>query len=183
MSHAVPMPDRQCGQCDACCVLFEIHDPRIGKRAGVRCSQLCEAGCATYADRPKPCRDWLCVWRLLPSLPEHWRPDLSGILIYQVKNAVPGYHDTALMLSLAHGLKHLEEEALLGFLLTAVQNRQPVYLGLHKLRDGKAASAADAKALFINPPLEQALARGDRAGFIGILRRAIEAKLALAGQP
>jgi hypothetical protein len=156
-------------------VLFEVQDLR--KPAGVPCDHLCEAGCANYDNRPKACRDWLCVWRLMPNLPEHWRPDLSGILIYQIKNNVTGYHDTALMVSLAFGLKHLEDEALLGFLMLAARNRQPVYLGLHKLKDGKAASAADGKPLFLNPPLEQALARNDRAGFVELLRRAIAAKL------
>jgi hypothetical protein len=183
MADGGPVPGRECGTCDACCVLFEIRDPRLGKPAGMRCSQLCDTGCATYESRPKPCSDWLCVWRLLPSLPEDWRPDLSGILLYQGKNNVPGYHDTALMLSLAHGLAHLEDEALLDFLLLAVQNRQPVYLGVHKLKDGKAASAADNKAVFVNLALERAWAREGRAGFVEFLKQTIETKLAQPRPP
>jgi hypothetical protein len=162
-------------------VLLEIHDPAIAKAAGVPCRHLSAQGCSVHPNWPKVCQTWFCVWRLMPGLPEQWRPDLSGILLYQVRNEVPGYHDTALMLSLAHGLKHLENEELLEFVTLAVRNRQPVYLGVHKLKDGKGASAADNKAVFINLSLEPAIARNDRAGFVEILKRTIEAKLAQPG--
>ena len=106
----------------------------------------------------------------MPTLPEHWRPDLSGIFIYQIPNNMPGYDGHALVLSLANGFAHLEDEALLGFLLTTIQNHQPLYLGTHRKKP-------DAKGIFLNPPLEQAVAANDRAGFIAILKQAIAQKL------
>ena len=80
-----PVPGRECGACDACCVVFEIQVPSIAKPAGVPCKHLTKTGCAIYEERPEMCRHWLCGWRLIAGLPENWRPDLSGILVYQMK--------------------------------------------------------------------------------------------------
>jgi len=106
----------------------------------------------------------------MSTLPEQWRPDLSGILIYQIANNAPGYDGNALILSLANGFEHLKDEALLGFVLTAIQNRQPIYLGVHREK-------ADAKAYFLNPPLERAVAANNRDSFVAILRQAIAQKI------
>jgi hypothetical protein len=170
--------ERQCGNCRVCCVVFELDDPDAGKSAGEPCRHLCSQGCAIYDHRPQVCRAWHCVWRLMPELPDHWRPDLSGILIYQIKNEIPGYHDAGLILSLSNGFAHLEDEALLGFILLAVKNRQPIYLGVHKKKEG-AVERADSKALLLNPGLERAVAADDRAGFVAILKQAIGQKLSL----
>jgi hypothetical protein len=163
-------PERQCDGCQVCCVAFEVQDPTLNKPAGVPCPHLNGRGCSIHEWRPQPCRTFLCLWRLMPTLPEQWRPDLSGILIYQVANNAPGYDGHALILSLANGFAHLEDEALLGFVLTAIKNRQPIYLGVHR-------DKADAKAYFLNPPLERAVAANDREGFVAILKQALAQKL------
>jgi len=178
MSETGAQLERQCGGCQVCCVVFELHDPDAGKAAGEPCRNLCPQGCAIYERRPQVCRDWLCVWRLLPTLPEHWRPDLSGILLYQIKSQVPGYHDAGLILSLANGFAHLEDEALLGFVLLAVKNRQPIYLGVHR-KKASAVEKADSKAYLLNPGLERAVAANDREAFVAILKQAIGQKLSL----
>jgi hypothetical protein len=143
----------------------------LNKPAGMPCPHLNGHGCSIHEWRPQPCRTFLCVWRLMPALPEQWRPDISGILIYQIASNALGYDGNALILSLANGFAHLTDEALLGFVLTAIQNRQPIYLGVHRQK-------ADAKAYFLNPPLERAAAANDRDGFVAILRQAIAQKLA-----
>src|SRR5688572_21923922 len=72
---------RQCGACTACCHVLEIDDPQLKKAAGTLCSH-CSGGCSIYAQRPKVCRDWLCMWREFPSLlDESWRPDRCGVLM------------------------------------------------------------------------------------------------------
>jgi hypothetical protein len=166
------LPEHQCDGCQVCCVAFEVQDPFLNKAAGVPCEHLNGHGCSIHQWRPQPCRNFHCLWRLMPALPEHWRPDLSGILIYQVPNNAPGYEGNALVLSLVNGFAHLEDEALLGFVLTSVQNRQPIYLGTHREK-------ADSKAYFLNPPLEQAVIDGDRERFVAILKQAIAQKLGL----
>jgi hypothetical protein len=173
MTDSGPVSERQCGDCQVCCVAFEVQDPTLQKPAGVPCPHLNGHGCSIYEWRPQPCRNFLCVWRLVPTLPEHWRPDLSGIFIYQIPNNMTGYDGNALILSLANGYAHLEDEALLGFVLTAVQNRQPIYLGRHQKKP-------DAKGIFLNPPLEQAVAANDRDGFVAILKQAIAQKIGAA---
>jgi hypothetical protein len=162
--------ERQCGGCQVCCVVLEIQDPSLNKPAGTPCQHLNGQGCSIYEWRPQPCRNFLCLWRLLPTLPENWRPDRSGIFIYQIPNTMPGYEGHGLVLSLANGLAHLEDEAFLGFVLTSVQNRQAIYLTVHQARPA-------AKGIFLNPPLEQAIAGNDRDGFVDVLRQAITQKL------
>jgi hypothetical protein len=165
-----PVSGRQCDGCQVCCVAFEVQDPTLNKPAGTPCPHLNGHGCSIHEWRPQPCRNFLCLWRLMPTLPDYWRPDLSGILIYQIASNAPDYDGNALILSLANGFSHLEDEALLGFVLTAVKNRQPIYLGVHTQK-------ADPKAYFLNPPLEQAVAANDRDGFVAILRQAIAQKI------
>jgi hypothetical protein len=34
-----------------------------------------------YEVRPAPCRGWECGWKLLPNIPDGWRPAESGIVL------------------------------------------------------------------------------------------------------
>jgi hypothetical protein len=123
-----PVPGRECGACDVCCVVFEIQVPSIAKPAGVPCRHLTKGGCAIYESRPDMCRHWLCGWRLIPGLPENWRPDISGILVHQMKCTEPDYGPDALIISLSRGLSHLGDSSVLGFIQNMVENRVPLYL-------------------------------------------------------
>jgi len=76
-----PMDSRTCGACDACCVVFRI--PELGKAAGVRCIHAEGQGCAIYAGRPTPCRQFRCGWHLGYGGPND-RPDRIGILLHAV---------------------------------------------------------------------------------------------------
>ena len=164
-------PARQCGDCQVCCTVFELQEPNFAKPAGTRCPHLGAQGCSIYDHRPQVCRAFNCGWKQLPGLPDHLRPDLSGVLIYPVPHSHPGYLGLALIVSLSRGVAHLEDMDLMTFLLTAVTERQPVYLAVHGDR-------ADAKGLFLNPALEPAVAAQDQAGFAAVMRRAIERKMA-----
>jgi hypothetical protein len=157
-----PVPGRECGACDACCVLFEITEPSIAKAAGVPCRHLTKGGCAVYESRPQTCRSWLCGWRLIASLPEDWRPDLSGILVYQMACREPGYGPDALIVSLSRGRDYLASMSLLGFIQHMVECRVPLYLTAHS---GKAEN----HATFLNARLESSVQARDGAAFLRIL--------------
>jgi hypothetical protein len=170
MLESGPVPGRECGACDACCVLFEITEPAIAKPAGVPCRHLTRQGCAIYENRPQMCRAWLCGWRLIPGLPENWRPDLSGILIYQMRCQEPGYGPDAFIMGLSRGLGHLSDLAVLGFVQNLLERRVPLYLTLH-------AGKIESRARFLNEILEPSVAARDANAFFAVLRKAIEEQL------
>lgn len=71
---------KPCGDCSACCELMGVQE--LGKPYGVNCNHQCAAGCAIYANRPQSCRDFLCVWKIVPDMPLEMRPDKSGIMYH-----------------------------------------------------------------------------------------------------
>jgi hypothetical protein len=71
---------RTCGECVACCVEIAIDDPQLLKPAGQPCAHCGPKGCAIYDARPHSCRAWFCAWRRMAGLPEHLRPDRSGLM-------------------------------------------------------------------------------------------------------
>lgn len=76
------LPERRCGDCVACCVVYDVDGV---KAAGEPCPHLrrrrCEpAGCDIYSTRPAPCRAFACLWLLQwGSLAE--RPDRIGVVL------------------------------------------------------------------------------------------------------
>ncbi|MGZ3264957.1 MAG: YkgJ family cysteine cluster protein [Croceibacterium sp.] len=72
--------DRACSECVACCVEIAIDDPQLSKPAGTPCVHCGPRGSAIYDTRPHSCRAWFCAWRRLPDLPDHLRPDRSGLM-------------------------------------------------------------------------------------------------------
>ena len=69
---------RACGECFACCV--EINVDELSKPARQPCVHCGSGGCAIYDARPRVCRAWFCAWRRLADLPDHLRPDRSGLM-------------------------------------------------------------------------------------------------------
>lgn len=74
------LPDRECGDCTACCTVLKVDSPDFKKPEGVPCRHLGATGCTIHAVRPAICRDWFCAWRRVAAMPEEARPDRSGIL-------------------------------------------------------------------------------------------------------
>jgi hypothetical protein len=164
MTDGGPALGRECGTCDACCVVFEIQVPSIAKPPGVPCRNLTKGGCAIYESRPDMCRKWLCGWRLIAGLPDNWRPDASGILIYQTVSKEPGYDSAALVISLSEGKNPLNDEAVLDFIYNTIAVRVPLYLTLQ-------VSRIEAPRLFLNDVLGPFLKANDRPGFVASLAR------------
>src|SRR5262249_4542455 len=70
---------RECGSCHVGCRVYPI--PELDKPAGVPCDYVrSERGCSIYEHRPDVCRTYQCGWKLTNTLPDSWRPDLSGYL-------------------------------------------------------------------------------------------------------
>ena len=75
------LPDRECGDCTACCTELTVNTPEFAKAAGTPCIHLSGQGCGIHAVRPRICRTWFCAWRRVASLPDEARPDRSGLLV------------------------------------------------------------------------------------------------------
>jgi hypothetical protein len=76
----VPLQDRECGECNACCNFLLIDDPPVRKLPNVLCEHW-NGCCKIYDARPNTCREFLCGWRLSSNFAENWRPDQSNILV------------------------------------------------------------------------------------------------------
>jgi len=86
-----PVPNRECGGCNACCRYPAIDAPQLQKAPNVLC-QHWNNGCGIYEDRPEVCRAFYCGWRLMPNLNDAWRPDRSNIFLrpIQADDGTPG---------------------------------------------------------------------------------------------
>ena len=75
-------PDRECGNCYACCVHLGITE--LKKYTGQTCKHLngidSTKRCSIYSSRPSACSGYFCLWRAGWG-PEGLRPHDSGILI------------------------------------------------------------------------------------------------------
>jgi Fe-S-cluster containining protein len=73
---------RTCGTCTLCCRLPEID--ALSKPADTWCRHCTEGlGCAIYDERPKLCRDFLCLWMTDAGMAETWQPLRSRMLVYK----------------------------------------------------------------------------------------------------
>jgi hypothetical protein len=70
---------RACGECTGCCFLPAV--PALGKPVCTLCvNARGAAGCAIYAERPRECREYSCLW-LSSDLGEAGdRPDHVGLM-------------------------------------------------------------------------------------------------------
>jgi len=74
------MFERSCGTCTMCCKLPAAPEP-LNKPAGVWCQHCDKAqGCRIYDERPQGCRDFMCLWKVMPDFPEDLRPDKCKVI-------------------------------------------------------------------------------------------------------
>jgi hypothetical protein len=70
---------RSCGECQACCEIKDIKE--TNSPLYNRCKHQCDSGCSIYKDRPKPCRDYSCLWlQGIVSGDDRRRPDRLGLM-------------------------------------------------------------------------------------------------------
>ena len=71
---------RQCGDCSLCCKVMEIAT--LDKPPGSWCWNCKPAhGCTIYADRPKECENFNCLWLINPKLGEEWKPSRCKMVL------------------------------------------------------------------------------------------------------
>src|SRR5437016_626965 len=77
---ALPLRDRSCGPCTACCRLLPVFELR--KRHHESCLYLCVNGCGIYTHRPPRCASYQCEW-LAGRFggDEQQRPDRIGVML------------------------------------------------------------------------------------------------------
>ncbi len=75
-----PAPRRSCDGCTLCCKIFGI--PELEKPRHQWCGHCAiGAGCKIYEQRPQSCRDFVCGWLVDASVPEHWKPSKSRMVL------------------------------------------------------------------------------------------------------
>ena len=80
LSEALAASVRACGSCTLCCKVYNVV--AFGKPAGTWCSH-CEPslGCAIHDNRPSECAAFDCLWKTMPALPMHWKPDQAKMVL------------------------------------------------------------------------------------------------------
>jgi hypothetical protein len=78
-----------CGECALCCKVMGV--PELGKPRGLWCRHCDHQSCRIYADRPRSCRDFECLWLLSQRqpdarLPREMRPDRSRVVMTVAKD-------------------------------------------------------------------------------------------------
>jgi hypothetical protein len=70
----------RCGPCRACCTVKSVREALTSTYEP--CRHECAGGCAIYAERPGPCREYACLWRSgILAGDERRRPDNLGLII------------------------------------------------------------------------------------------------------
>ena len=73
---------KSCGPCGLCCKVLAVE--ALNKPMGVTCAHYgAGRGCTIYADRPRPCRTFECVWLMDPEMPHRFRPDQTKVVLDQ----------------------------------------------------------------------------------------------------
>lgn len=75
-----PVSGRACGSCTLCCKVYDIAE--LDKKAGAWCGH-CEPGrgCRIHESRPRPCRDFDCLWLTQSWLGPEWKPDRARMVL------------------------------------------------------------------------------------------------------
>jgi hypothetical protein len=170
MSDNPASPNRDCGECHACCRHMRIDSWEMTKLPGDLCAHYKQdSRCTIYGDRPGPCREFLCGWRLLPLEPE-WRPDRCEILIVPVPgDAVAGAPDGCKFLFFGR-LDAVFWRPFVNFVSTLAAKSVPVFVSVPGPRGYHAAMMA----LHTIPEFRQAAAARNVTAAVTIMASAIQ---------
>jgi hypothetical protein len=128
--NPVLVADRDCGDCNVCCVALTIDDPALQKVQGFRClNTLPDKTCAIYDDRPRTCRVFFCGYRRLKWVKDTLRPDQSGVLVNLQYESKPG--ETPVRMGVTFTLfsaAAVKAEGLAESVAAAVGSGVPVYV-------------------------------------------------------
>ncbi len=116
------VPGRECGACNACCVVPLIESPQFSKPSGAACRHS-NGGCGIYESRPDVCRRFFCGWRRSALIPDGWRPDISGVFVTMEAAGLN-------LMLVGNPLKTVRQPWFVDFVAGAVTQRIPLLLGL-----------------------------------------------------
>lgn len=99
MTTHLPLLERGCGHCTACCDALQVKE--LGKGDYERCKHLRPSGpmrgCKIYKDRPEVCGIYECLWRSGAIEAAEFRPDKSGFILsladMSIKNTETGIEE------------------------------------------------------------------------------------------
>ena len=161
-----PVPGRECGGCNVCCVVLTIDDPELRKVQGVRCTNaLPDNRCGIYDGRPGTCRTFLCGWRAFKWVRTS-RPELSGVLVRASMRPVEGAarpEETIVVTILRE--TGLAADGLAETIAAVVAAGRPLFLEVLG-RPGQTYGIAR-----IDEVLSDAVRRRDRPGLLGTAAR------------
>lgn len=166
------MSERQCGECTACCTHLKIDTAELQKLAGPDCEHLRpKRGCGIYETRPQACRDFLCLWRQMPDMPDDWRPDRSGMLLVATKeNVPPGYAtDYGIKIQFISPSADIRQPGVVRGILSFFHARIPVFLTVQ----GPVGRVA--KMLLVNPGLQPLVKAGNPEAVVNYLAEVMQA--------
>jgi hypothetical protein len=159
------VPDRDCGECNLCCIVPAVDKPEIQKAPSSVCKHCVSEGCDIYRTRPEVCRSYYCGWRRMAVFPHDWRPDKSGVLVEMEQER--GQLAVALTL-VANPLKTVREARFIEFVAKQVARDARLYLGLPGPKGRLGAK------LLLNSPEMKRAASGSRAGVKMLLEQALK---------
>lgn len=174
------VPGRECGSCNACCVIPVIDSPELTKLPGAACRHSQAAGCDIYESRPNVCRRFFCGWRRNSLVPEAWRPEESGIFVVMGTENVPPQFGGAVgftLMLVGNPLKTVRQQDVVDFVAGCVLRRIPVFLAVPGPKGSHAAS------LLLNEPQMEAAARQTRGAVKTLLEQALKRVTAHDHQP
>jgi hypothetical protein len=80
LSEAQAASKRECGGCTLCCKVYNVV--AFGKPAGKWCSHCAPGrGCKIHDNLPAECAAFDCLWKTMPALPMHWKPDQAKMVL------------------------------------------------------------------------------------------------------
>jgi len=172
------VPGRECGECTICCRALQIDEPELQKHAAVVCPNCVSGGCGIYQTRPKVCREFYCGWRAMEWLDDEWRPDKSGVLIVGLSDEVPEAYRNKSGVQLVIGYpKAIYKKDFAITVAKWVANRVPVFLAI------PVPVGFQPRAVFLNPKLEDAVARDDLDAFMDVMQDMLRALASQEFQP
>jgi hypothetical protein len=146
---------------------MEVNDPDLVKADNVPCPHMiAHQGCSIHDRLPVTCNAWFCGWRFL-RFSDAMRPDRSHVLLAPELQSPPGYAQGGLRIILMEEDREaLFRDELLDFIAKCVIGKVPIFLSW--------GDGVFAKRGLVNEPAGAAVANGDKAEFIRILRRLLD---------
>ena len=122
---------RECGECQACCIVTAIDKPEIQKMANSPCRHSLCGSCDIYEARPPVCREYYCGWRRMDLFPADWRPDKSGLFFELEAGQPPPFQPMGISIMLVgNPLKSIRQPEFIDFVARNVRSKVALFLGI-----------------------------------------------------